>query len=227
MAVPTYNNVDIAAGAGQLHVGNAFRVIISYMGERHHKVGSLDITEHPCHGVGGFDGIDISHSLEIGIGHHSVRVEPYSHEANAVTGHFLYGPGTENAFGRGAGKIVVGGEGSGLYALPVTGEILKTVVKLVVADYLEIIIKSVHGITFGIALEQGEIDGALHSVACIDKDSGRIDGAHAVDKYLASGYASASLVVGHKLAVGIVGMEYYNLVFCQECRGKRECCGNQ
>ena len=96
-----------------------------------------------------------------------------------------------------------------------------------VADYLEIIIKSVHGITFGIALEQGEIDGALHSVACIDKDSGRIDGAHAVDKYLASGYASASLVVGHKLAVGIVGMEYYNLVFCQECRGKRECCGNQ
>ncbi len=92
------------------------------------------------------------------------------------------------------------------------GERLDTVVKLVVAENLYVISEIVHHLSLSLAFVDGEIECALNHVSAVDEQHVGLLGSHAVNKDFSAQYSAEVIVVGVKLAVGVIGVKYHEVV---------------
>ncbi len=212
VGVSADDHVDAAGLGGQVEVARGHLGVVADMGHGHHRLAALDIAQPPGGGVGGLDGVEILHAVVVARGNHALGAQVDADKSDAVAVKLAYGVAVKLVVERRGREVVVGGDEVGVGLGEHGRQRVDTVVKLMIAQYAQVVAQGVHGALLHLASVEIEKERALHGVAGVDEHHMVGGGAHAVDEHLAAGYAAAAVGVGQQLRVGIVGVQQHEAV---------------
>ena len=162
--------------------------------------------------VGFLKSVEIFYSFAAPLENYAFRVKVKSDESDFVSVDLFHDRRHEQSFESRTTEVIIGAEACRIDLTPFLSEFVHAAVKLMIAEYADIIAHLVHQHTFHLATKQCEIQRTLHGIACVDKHHVTAGGAYAVDNDFATCDTAVILHIRVDGRVGIIGVKYHQMV---------------